>query len=131
MGYLNRVIQLEFPELAGTERPADHPDGPGRAVIWLTLRNPRLLAGNELIGDNAGGIRRNADGSIDVTGGTAAASAYGGFAKLIIAGNVLDPFVDSDDPPPLPMPPTAEDVGKYPIEILNKIGGILADANPL
>ncbi len=127
-GYLNRVIQLDFPELAGTERPDDHPDGPGRAIIWLTIRNPKLMAGNELVGGNRG-VRRNADGSEDITG-EAASEAYGGFAKLIIAGNVLDPAVDSDDPPPLPMPPSAADVGRYPIEILNRIGGILAESNP-
>ncbi len=125
MGYLNRVIHLDFPDLAGLENPED-PNS--RPVIWLTIRNPRLMPGAELLGKGSS-IRRTADGDTVIEGG-AVDEAYGGFAKLIIAGNVLDPTVDSDDPPALPMPPSPADVGKYPIEILNRLGQVLADSNP-
>ncbi len=122
MGYLNRVIQLNFPELAGVE------EGSGRPIIWITVRNPRLIPGGELVGKGST-IRKEADGAVSVQG-AAVDEAYGQFAKLIVGGNVLDPTVDSDDPPPLPMPPSAADMGKYPIEILNAIGKLLADSAP-
>lgn len=129
MGYLNRVVQLDFPELAGTERPADHPDGPGRSIIWLTIRNPKLIAGGELMGGKGRGARANADGSV-VIDSDAAEEAYEGFARLIIGGHVLDPTVDSDEPPALPMPPAAGDIAKYPIEVLNRLGKVMKDGIP-
>jgi hypothetical protein len=122
MGYLNRVIQLDFPDLAGTE-----PDT-GRSIIWLTIKNPRLMSGNDLIAAGTT-VRRDADGNITMNNRTAE-EAFGGFAKLVIAGNVLDPTVDSDDPPTLRMPPEPADVAKYPIEVLNRIGEELTKANP-
>jgi hypothetical protein len=120
VGYLNRVIQLDFPDLAGV-------DDAGRSIIWLTIRNPRLMPGNELVGKSS--ARRAADGSL-IIDTDAAGEAYSGFAKLVIGGNVLDPTVDSDDPPALPMPPGPADVGRYPIEVLNKLASVLADSNP-
>jgi hypothetical protein len=37
-GYLNRFIDLAFPDLAGV-------DDAGRAIVWVKIRNPRLLSG--------------------------------------------------------------------------------------
>ncbi len=121
-GYLNRVIQLDFPELAGS-------DEVGRPIIWLTVRNPKLLTGNELVG-NRGTVRRDPDGTVHVDQEEGAKSTYAGFAKLIIAGNVLDPTVDSETPPAFTMPPSSDDVGKFPIVILNRLGELVASANP-
>ncbi len=125
MGYLNRHIYLDFPELAGRERPDDETS---QSIIWLMVRNPKLIPGGELIGKGAS-ARRNAEGEL-IVDVAAAEEAYGGFAKLIVGGNVLDPTVDSDDPPPLPMPPSPTDLAKYPIEVLNRLGQLLADSNP-
>lgn len=125
MGYLNRHIHLDFPELAGRERPDDETS---QAVIWLMVRNPKLIPGGELIGKGAS-ARRTAEGEL-IVDVAAAEEAYGGFAKLIVGGNVLDPTVDSDDPPALPMPPSPADLAKYPIDVLNRLGQLLADSNP-
>ncbi len=128
-GYLNRVIQMDFPDLAGTERPDDHPDGPGRSIIWLTIRNPKLVPGGELIGE-AVNVRRDAEGGV-IIDQAAADAAYGGYVKLIIAGHILDPTDPFDEnPPALPMPPTALDLAKYPIEVLNKLAEVVSAAAP-
>ncbi len=123
--YLNRVIQLDFPELAGLEDP-DDPNS--RPVIWLTIRNPKLVPGGELVGKGRG-VRREADGSIAISA-EGMEEAYAGYAKLIIAGCVLDPDDENDDAAPLPMPPSPAVLNRYPIEVLNRLGQAVADAAP-
>jgi hypothetical protein len=125
-GYLNRVIHKEWPDLAGRERDED-PNS--RSIIWLTIRNPKLMAGGELMSGRSQVARRNADGAV-VIDEEAAEASFGAFSKLIIGGNVLDPTVDSDDPPALSMPPSPEDMAKYPIEILNWLGEVVNGGVP-
>lgn len=125
-GYLNRVIQLTFPELAGRQDD-DDPDSP--AVIWVTIRNPKLIPGHELIG-KGGGTRRDEHGNVIYDERTAA-ETFGGYAKLIIAGYVLDPSDPLDpNPPVLPMPPSEDDVAKYPMEILSRLGEVVSQGTP-
>lgn len=113
-GYLNRVIRLNFPDLAGRERD-DDPESP--SVIWVTIRNPRLMSGEELTGDHAGDEDR-------------AKAAYASFARMIIGAFVYDPTDDSEEPRVLTSPPDPAVVGGYPIEILNALAEEVKKANP-
>jgi hypothetical protein len=121
-GYLNRFIDLGFPDLGGV-------DENNRAIVWVKMRNPRLIAGDDLIGDSAKTVRLDPETGkpIEVSAGR---EMFGTFAKLILAGNVWDATSLDDDPPLLPMPPSAADVGKMPIEILNRLGEELSKRNP-
>lgn len=130
-GYLNHFIDLPFPDLAGT-------DPTGRPLVWVKIRNPRLIPGQDLLGA-AGKVRFTEDGKpVDADTSVAAEETYKTFAKLILAGNVWDATwtptsFDTDEeqePPLLPMPPTPADVARYPIAILNAIGKELSKANP-
>lgn len=132
-GYLNRFIDLPFPDLAGT-------DDLGRALCWVKIRNPRLIPAGDLTAAIAK-VQLDDNGR-PVNSGAAAEETFGTFAKLVIAGNVWDatwvPEVDEHgdpiDPtaeaPLLPMPPSPADMGKMPIDILNAIGEEMVKANP-
>ena len=127
-GYLNRFIHLEFPELAGT-------DDAGRAYVWVKIRNPRLIPSGELAG-MADKFRVTGTGELEVDGDKANDAVFNQFAGLIIAGNVWDATwvpedFDTEDPGPLlPMPPSAADLRKMPVEIFNRIGDEVKKANP-
>ncbi len=127
-GYLNRFIHLDFPELAGV-------DEQNRAYVWVKIRNPRLIPSGELAG-MADKFRITDDGAVEVGGDKAADAVFTQFAGLILAGNVWDctwlpEDLDSDDPGPLlPMPPSAADLRKMPMEIFNRIGDEVKKANP-
>jgi len=131
-GYLNRFIDLGFPDLAGV-------DDNGKAIVWVKIRNPRLIPGEDLIGA-ADKVQIDADGNV-VDTGAAAKESFAAFAKLILAGNVWDAkwvpapdensVIDWDaEPPLLSMPPSPEQMGRFPMEILNAIGEELKKANP-
>lgn len=120
-GYLNRFIDLPFPDLAGV-------DDAGRALCWVKIRNPRLIPGEDLMGMNAG-VRLDADGK-PLPGEDVTASAFAAFARLIIAGQVWDAQSVEEEAPLLGMPPTPGEVGRMPMEILNAIGVELSKANP-
>ncbi len=131
-GYLNRFIDLPFPELAGV-------DNQGRALCWIKIRNPRLMPAQDLT-DAASKVRVE-DGKA-VSADLGSSDVFTSFAKLVIAGRVWDataiPPVDPDtgdvdeewEPPLLAMPPTAADMGKMPIDIINAIGGEMKNAVP-
>lgn len=118
--YLNRFIDLGFPELAGN-------DDSGRAVVWVKIRNPRLIPGQDLLG--GANVPVGADGK-PVDAVAAGRQTFEMMAKLIIAGNVWDAESLDDEPPLLNMPPSAAEVGRMPMVILNAIGEELAKANP-
>jgi hypothetical protein len=133
MGYLNRFIDLSFPDLAGV-------DSNGHAVCWVKIRNPRMIPGADLIGA-ASKIRVDPETGVPVDSGAAASETFDAFAKIILAGQVWDakwtPQPDENgntdwdaEPPLIPMPPSPEHVGRMPVEILNAIGEEMKKANP-
>lgn len=120
-GYLNRFIDLQFPDLAGV-------DDAEQALCWVRIRNPRLIPTDHLVGGGSK-VRLDANGR-PVDGEVAAQETYERLAKLIVAGVVWDAESLADEPPLLPMPPSAEDVKRYPIDITNAIGEELKKSTP-
>lgn len=112
MAYLNRTIQLDFPELG--------PD------IWVVISNPMLMPASRLQSNidielDANGKPTNAAQAIDATFDIA--------SKLIVSWNVYDPFDDSDTP--LDLPPTVEKLRLLPMTIVLRISEIVGKAlNP-
>jgi hypothetical protein len=123
MGYMNRVIDLQFPDLGGLQEGSD------RAVIWLKIRNPKLMTGNDAFSQDTSNVQFGPDGQ-PVSADVKRDEVLKSFARLVIGGYVWDATVDSDDPPLIPMPPTPEDMGRMPMEILNAIADELKKANP-
>lgn len=123
MGYLNRVIDLQFPDLAGLQEDSD------RAVIWLKIRNPKLMTGNDVLTENVGNVQFGPDGE-PIGGNVKKSEVLKSMARLVIAGFVWDATVDSDDPPLIPMPPTPEDAGRMPISVLNAIADEMKKTRP-
>lgn len=130
-GYLNRFIDLGFPDLAGV-------DDNGRALCWVKIRNPRLSPAGDFA---AAAAKVRIENGQPVQTDLAASETFASFAKLIIAGHVWDaswtPTVgpdgsidDTEEPPLLPMPPSADDVAKMPMDILNAIGEELKRSAP-
>jgi len=132
-GYLNRFIDLGFPELAGTDEQT------GRALCWVKIRNPRLMPGNDI---TAGGTVATDEHGRPLDTKAAARESFAIMSKLIIAGHVWDatwtPDLDADgneidpnaEPPLLPMPASPADVAKMPMQILNAIGEEMSKASP-
>lgn len=130
-GYINRFIDIGFPELGGL-------DDNGRANVWVKIRNPRLIPGDDLLGA-ASKVRLDPDTGMptEVDVPAATGETFKTFAKLVIAGHVWDATWiptnfddDTEDAPLLSMPPSPADMGKFPIEILNAIGKELKNATP-
>jgi hypothetical protein len=123
MGYMNRVIDLQFPDLAGLQEDSD------RAVIWVKIKNPKLMVGDDVFTDAATNIQLGPDGQV-IGGDVKKLEVYKSVAKLIIAGFVWDATVDSDDPPLVPMPPSPEQVGRMPIPVINAIADEIKKSSP-
>lgn len=135
MGYGNRIIHLNFDELSETFDPAVFAAG-GTQIdsIWVSMRNPRLMAPGELtpkeVALDANGQPVNAD--------DASSSMYEIFSKLIIglrAYDATDFQIDDTGRPlpqsPLSMPATPDVVRKLPTVIINRIAEeMTAAANP-
>lgn len=131
-GYLKPVITLPFPDLAGV-------DEQGRALCWVTIRNPRLMPGDDIAGSAA--VEVGPDGK-PVDSGAAARESFKIMAALIVRGRVWDAKwlpelddsgdpVDPDaEPPLLQMPPSPADVARMPMQILNRIGEEMSKVNP-
>jgi hypothetical protein len=126
MGYANRVITLQFPEL--TDDPADK--------IWVTIRNPKLVPPAEMRTDD---VEMGPDGVTPVIDEKSTQASYGLFAKLVIGWHVYDasalPELDAEGNEVggqvlLPMPATADLIGKLPMEIIARLGEELAKVNP-
>lgn len=132
-GYLNRFIDLPFPDLAGV-------DEQDRARCWVKIRNPRLIPGGDLT--SAFSRVRFDDAGRPLDSDAAADETFASLARLVIAGQVWDatwvPELDERgnevdpqaEPPLLPMPPGPDDMARMPIEILNAIGEELKKASP-
>ena len=123
-GYANRVITLRFEEL--TEE--------GEPEIHVVMRNPRLMPPGDLVPENVELDENNQPTDLE-----AAKKANNGLlAKLIIGWRVYDASdiqIDADgyelDQEPLPLPATAELVGKLPTAIFMAMIKEVTDAvNP-
>jgi hypothetical protein len=80
-GYAQRVLTLPFPELS------DDPDGD---LIWITIRNPKLVPPGELTPDQdtpiVDGMPANPEAAVD--------SMHRILAKLIVGWHVYDATQD-------------------------------------
>lgn len=131
MGYKNPTVVLTFPDLAADD---DH--------LEVVIRNPRLMPAGELrsLGRKSGtpdparvaAIKQYTDAGQDVPEellteeDTDRGLAYA--AKLVIGWHVYDATVP--DGGLLPLPATAELIGKLPQEIFLAIMGELDKVNP-
>lgn len=138
MGYKNRIIRIDFPELA--EDTGD--------PIFILLRNPKLMPATELrsYAEKISPESAAAAGGDDPAAAVAAAAgdrdmdaAYRMFARMIVAWRVYDatavPQVDAagnitGDQPLLPLPATADLIAKLPLEIIERLGAELGKASP-
>lgn len=116
MAYTNRTIRIEYPELGDD--------------IWVCIQNPMLMPISML--------QPNTDVKVDANGipEDPKAAIHGSFevaAKLVSSWNVYDPFDESEDPTPIPMPATAEKLEKLPqivtLRISEYVGKALAPLN--
>jgi hypothetical protein len=121
-GYLNRFIDLPFPDLGGEDPET------GAAVVWVRIRNPRLIPVDHLMAKTTR-VKVGPDGQ-PVEVDLKAQETYERMSNLIVAGYVWDALSLDEEPPLLPMPPSPDDVSKMPITILNSIGEELIKANP-
>lgn len=122
-GYANRVIKIDFPDLS-----EDWETDP----VWVIIRNPKLMPGDEIQSVYSGNTGMDDTGKIT---DRKAASATGSklIAKLVVAARVydaaapaaFDPLTGelvSGDQPLMPLPPwTPEIAAKLPQEITIKI----------
>jgi hypothetical protein len=127
MGYANRIITIPFPELT------DDPEGD---PIRVTIRNPRLMAPQELIPKDA---PVDAEGKpIDDEAGLRGTHEV--MAKVIVGWRVYDAtteaIVDVNgnvtiEDVLLGLPATPELVAKLPLAIFERLGTELTEAtNP-
>lgn len=126
-GYAKRVVRLTFEDL--TEDPAND-------LVWVTIRNPKLVPSGELMPEQATPV---VDGQPEDPV-AANASMHKMFAKIIIGWRVYDasevPVLDAAGEPVgeqtlLPQDFTPGNVAKLPMEILNAIGKEVSEAlNP-
>lgn len=114
MGYKDRTVLLEFPELVD--------DGD---ECWVRIRNPKLMPPSMLMPDD---VPTSPDGQpVDVK--AAEQATYAMMAKMVQSWHVWDATDDSDEPPLLG-DPTPEAFAKLPVEIVMRITGEIADAVP-
>lgn len=127
MGYANRLIKLDFPDLS--EDPAADP-------VWVTIRNPRLVPPHELTPEQVTPIVNGQPEDPE----KATQATYKMIAKLIVGWRAYDattPVVldaaGNDTAPAVLLPAefTAGNVAKLPMEIINRIGQEMGEAaNP-
>lgn len=125
MGYANRVLKLDFPELS-----EDTDTDP----IWVTIRNPRLVPPHELTPEQVTPI---VDGQPEDQA-AANASMHNMVAKLVVGWRAYDatqPIVldaagnDTTVPELLPPDFSAVNVAKLPMEIINRIAREMQEAS--
>jgi hypothetical protein len=108
MGYANRFVRLEFPELGDD--------------VYVEIRNPQLAPPAMLRGD----VSPTPEGYSPDTWHT-----FVVVAKLVKSWQVFDAESDEDEQPVLELPATPETVAKVPATILRKITGLIEEAiNP-
>lgn len=143
-GYANRVINLQFPELAEPKTDENgkvvlHPESgkpePSEA-IWVVIRNPQLMPPGELTPRDVA-VDPNSGRPLDAEDANQA--MYEIFAKLIVGWRVYDATsfeINSEtgeplDQPLLELPATPASVAKLPNAIINKLAAQLQEsANP-
>lgn len=112
MGYKNRTVTLNFEELG---------DG-----VYVTMKNPKLQSPSALmprdIPTDEQGRPRDPKQAEEVT--------YEVIAGLVVGWMVFDANDESEDPPCLPLPATAETVGKLPMEIILRLSEEMAGSIP-
>ena len=142
-GYANRVIHLPFPELAEPQLDAaGNPvlDAAGNPVpsepIWVSIRNPRLVAPGEMAPDD---VPVDPATGQPVSPRAANEAMFQIFAKLIIGMRAYDATDFSIDADGHPLPQrlleapfnTVDVVRKLPNMIINKIAEQMSvSANP-
>jgi hypothetical protein len=127
MGYANRVLTIQFPELS--ENQETDP-------IRVTIRNPRLMSMGELQPKD---IELDGDGK-PVDDEAAQRESFAVMARLIIGWRVYDPTAPIEldgngevvgEQPLLPQEFTADTVAKLPMAIINRLSTEMAEAvNP-
>ncbi len=105
MAYTNRTITLTYEDLGDD--------------IYVTIHNPMLMPLSMLQPRTQVRIDPNTGEPVDPE--LAIDGAFEVAARLIVAWNVYDPFDDSENPTPLPMPATAEVLKKLPQVITMRI----------
>lgn len=106
MGYANRVLRIDFPDL--TE--------PGDTPIHLVIKNPRVMPPSEI---TPGDVPTGPDGQPDEQ--AAMQEMYRIISRLVKAWHVYDATDDGDDQARLPLPATPELVARLPLEIVNAV----------
>lgn len=104
-GYRNRTIRLDFEE--------DEDGG----QVYLKIRNPRTVPTDQL---NPRDVQLDAQGAA-VDPAEAKLAGLEVLAGLIVEGRVFDASVEAADQPLFTLPLSAEDVGKLPLEIQNRL----------
>lgn len=110
MGYANRLVRLDFPDLA------DEGD-----EIWVQIRNPKTLPLDQLTSKVTA---TDLDG-VDKADPKVMAAVYDLVASVIVDWHVYDG--SRDDEPLLELPATAEKVATLPTEIVLRVGGLIGD----
>jgi hypothetical protein len=105
-GYKNRLIPLEFPELSE--------DGD---LISVTLRNPQTVPFDNL---QPRQVAHDANGE-PIDKQDAYLAMYEVYARMIVNWHVYDATSLDDDQPELPLPATAENFAKLPLEVQNRV----------
>lgn len=124
MGYANRSLKIEFPELS---EPGD--------PIWVTIRNPRLMTQSEL---RPRDVEIGADG-VPTDLDEAQEAMFETLARLIIGCKVYDASdlsldtegneIGGDELIPTPVTPAS--IGKFPAHILKRLTDEITEAlNP-
>jgi hypothetical protein len=124
LGYKNRVIRIDFPDLSDEDDP-----------IFVIIRNPKLMPAAELssYADKVSGDATTTASSRDMD------AAYAMFARLVVAWRVYDatavPELDeagnaTGTEELLPLPATAKQIAKLPLEIIERLGQELGKVSP-
>lgn len=114
MGYANRTIKIDFPDLTEQDDTGAFLDD----LIFVTIRNPRTVPLDGLVPDEADGedVRREA--------------VYKILANLIVDWHVYDGTSDDPADPPMPKEFTTDAIAKLPMEILNKLSEEIGRVTP-
>lgn len=113
-GYADRLIRREFPDLTCDGDP----------VIYVSFRNPRLVPPSILSPED---VPTDAHGQ-PLDPKQAERAMHASLAVLIKDWHVYDAADDSDDPPLLSLPATAELVAKLPVAIVNAVAREVGEA---
>ena len=103
MGYANRTIRLEFPDLSEDDD-----------LIYVVIRNPKTLPADQI---TPADVPAGPDGTVDRD--AAAEAMYEVLAGLVKDWHVYDATADGDVV--LDLPATAGHFHKLPVEIVGRV----------